>query len=71
MYKMLNKTIRAQLANNTKNKLPTEQEIFATTAMIIGGVAIGRALNDDETTKNVLESCRNTTLDLLNLEKSV
>jgi len=71
MYKMLNKIIRAQLANTTKGKPPTEQEIFATTAMMIGAVAIGRALNDDKTTKNLLESCRNAALNLLNLEKSV
>jgi AcrR family transcriptional regulator len=71
MYKMLNKTIRAQLTNNTEGKSPTEQEIFATTAMMIGGVAIGRALNDDETTKDLLASCRDAALNLLNLEKSV
>jgi len=70
MYKMLNKTIRAQLTKNNEGKSPTEQEIFATTAMMIGGVAIGRALNDDETTKDLLASCRDAALSLLKLEKS-
>lgn len=68
MYKMLNKTIRAQLTKNNDGKSPTEQEIFATTAMMIGGVAIGRALNDDETTKDLLASCRDAALNLLKLE---
>jgi len=68
MYKMLNKTIRAQLTKNSEGKSPTEQEIFATTAMMIGGVAIGRALNDDETTKDLLASCRDAAFNLLKLE---
>ena len=70
MYKMLNKTIRAQLMQSNKGKPPTEEEIFATTAMMIGGVAIGRALNDDKTTKELLASCRNAALNLLKLKES-
>jgi hypothetical protein len=69
MYKMLNKTIQAQLKNNPLHPAPSEQEILATTAMMIGGVAIGRALNDDDTTKYLLNSCREAALDLLKLEK--
>ena len=68
MYKMLNKTIRAQLSKSNVGKPPTEQEILATTAMMIGGVAIGRALNDDKTTKDLLASCRDAALNLLKLE---
>lgn len=71
MYKMLNKTIQAQLTKSTKGESPTEQEIFATTAMMIGSVAIGRALNDDEMTKNLLASCRDAALNLLKLEESI
>jgi len=71
MYKMLNNTIRAQLTKNTEGESPTEQEIFAITAMMIGGVAIGRALNDDETTRDLLASCRDAALNLLKLEESV
>ena len=65
MYKMLNKTIQAQLAQDPEGKPPTEQEIFATTAMMIGGVAIGRALNDETVTKELLASCRDAALNLL------
>ena len=68
MYKMLNKTIQAQIDKNPDHKKPSEQEILATTAMMIGGVAIGRALNDNVTTKKLLDSCRNATLHLLKLE---
>jgi AcrR family transcriptional regulator len=71
MYKMLNRTIRAQLCKDSQGKPPTEQEILATTAMMIGGVAIGRALNDDKTTKDLLESCRGAALHLLNLENTI
>lgn len=69
MYKMLNKTIQAQLKNDPLHPAPSEQKILATTAMMIGGVAIGRALNDDDTTKDLLNSCREAALDLLKLEK--
>ena len=69
MYKVLNKTIRAQLTKNCEGESPTEQEIFATTAMMIGGVAIGRALNDEEITKDLLASCRDAALNLLKLKE--
>jgi len=68
MYKMLNKTIQAQVDKNPDRVKPSEQEILATTAMMIGSVAIGRALNDDATTKKLLDSCRDATLTLLKLE---
>lgn len=35
-----------------------EGKILAITAMIIGGVAVGRALNDKATTEQLLESCK-------------
>lgn len=68
MYKALNKTIQAQLDKNPERPKPSEQEIFATTAMMIGAVAIGRALNDDTTIKDLLDSCRKEALGLLKLE---
>jgi len=71
MYKMLNKTIHKQLAENPEKKPPSEQDIFATTAMMIGGVAIARALNDQKTTKDLLESCRDAALNLLDLKESI
>ena len=71
MYKMLNKTIQAQLSNNPGQPAPSEQEILATTAMMIGGVAIGRALNDNAITKDLLSSCRDAALSLLKLNDSL
>lgn len=67
MYKILNKTIEAQLDKNPNCLKPSKEEIFATTAMMIGGVAISRALNDDITTEKLLNSCRETAIDLLKL----
>lgn len=65
MFKLLNKTIRAQLKNNDKC---SKQDILATTAMMIGGVAIGRALDDEGLTKQLLESCQSASMDLLNIK---
>ena len=42
-----------------------EDKIFAITSMIIGGVAIGRALNDEELRQQVLDSCYTTASKLL------
>ena len=64
IYKMLNKTIQAQLG---KKEGCSEQDILATTAMMIGGVAIGRALNDDAMTKKLLDSTRKASQDLLGI----
>lgn len=67
MYKLLNKTIQAQLKDKTSCN---EQDILATTAMMIGGVAIGRALNDTKITEKLLDSCRQKAHDLLKLDKN-
>ena len=66
MYKLLNKAINNNLSKNSKR---SEQDIFAATAMMIGGVAIGRALNDSNITEKLLESCREATLKILQLHK--
>jgi len=72
MYKLLNKTIEAQLEKSPGSLgQPSQEEIFATTAMMIGGVAIGRAMNDDATTSSLLQACRETALKLLHLEEAV
>ncbi len=65
MFKLLNKTIKAQLKENTTLIGIKEQNVLATTAMMIGGVAISRALNDDVFTKKFLESCRQEALVLI------
>ena len=67
MYKLINKTIQAQLKGNDTVK---EEDVLATTAMMIGSVAIGRALNDDEMTRKLLGSARKASLDLLGLHKN-
>lgn len=68
MFRLLNKSIKAQLKDNPKiSQKQHEQDVFATTAMMIGAVAIGRALTDYRTTEKLLESCRERVLDLLKL----
>lgn len=64
MYKHLNKAIQTQLKNKSKQ---AEKDILATTAMMIGAVAIGRALTDTSTTKKLLDSCRTKAVDILKL----
>ena len=66
MFKLLNKAIQAQLQQSSAC---SAQDILATTAMMIGGVAIGRALDDKKMTKKLLESCQQASLDLLCLNK--
>jgi len=66
MYKQLNKALQIQLKENLKQ---TEEDIMATTAMMIGAVAIGRALTDENTTEKLLNSCRLKAMDLLRLEE--
>ena len=69
MFKLLNKTIQSQLKDSTGLVCIEEKDVLATTAMMIGGVAISRALNDDVFTKKFLESCRQEALVLLKLDK--
>jgi AcrR family transcriptional regulator len=64
MYKILNKTIQAHLKDSAACN---EQDILAATAMMIGGVAIGRALSDETMTEKLLDSCQKASLSLLNL----
>lgn len=62
IYRNMNKRIQEYTQSYTDCD---EKEIFAVTAMIIGGVAIGRALNDEELKQEVLESCYKTASKLL------
>lgn len=62
VYKQLNYAIKRLSEDHSKCN---EEDIFAATAMMIGGVAIGRALNDSETTEQLLNSCRIKALELL------
>ena len=59
-----------QLMSALKKLIPNysdsdEQNLFAITALMIGGVAIGRALDDSATTEKLLAGCRNMALMLL------
>jgi len=62
IYKQLNLVLQKLYGEPSENK---EQDILAITAMMIGGVAIGRALNDSETSEKLLDSCRKTAHELL------
>jgi len=61
-YKNMNKRI----FHYTKTYSSCEEnQILAVTAMMIGGAAIARAINDDETRNKLLKSCRDISQKLL------
>jgi len=62
VFKQLNNAIKKLTREHSECN---EQDILAVTAMMIGGVAIGRALNDPITTEKLLASCRDKTLSIL------
>jgi len=62
IYRSMNKRIQ----DYTKSYSDCNEEtIFAVTSMIIGGVAIGRALNDEALRQKVLDACYTTASQLL------
>lgn len=61
IYKNMNKRIMGYTKTYSDCD---EQKMLAVTAMIIGGVSIARALNDDALTEQLLESCKMYTLEL-------
>ena len=65
MYKYLNKAIKSHLRDATDC---SDQDVFATTAMMIGGVAIARALDDEAMTLQLLESTREASLKMLGID---
>lgn len=60
IYKNMNKRIHRYTHSYSS---VDESKILAITAMMIGGVAIGRALNDRELTEKLLESCKDLALE--------
>ncbi len=66
VYKQLNRALK-KLSNDSDSSVSgvDEQDVLAITALMIGGVAIGRALDDPGTTERLLESCRNKAIELL------
>lgn len=70
VYKRLNKGIQIKLDYpkiGTKTNSATEEDILAATAMMIGGVAIGRTLEDEGQRNKLLDSCRKGAIDLLKI----
>jgi len=67
IFKLLNKTIQTRLKDNPNC---TPDKTLATTAMMIGGVAIGRALNNETLTTKLLESCQQSALEILQLNEN-
>ncbi len=67
VYKQLNTLIKTKLMND-----PSDYDSsFAITAMMIGGVALGRALNESETVERMLDSCRQTALRLIDTNPAI
>ena len=60
VYKQLSRLIGDKLMQR-----PDDGTAFAITAMMIGGVALCRALSETDTVEQVLEGCRQTALRLL------
>lgn len=58
MNKLITQTVR-QFADCS------EEDVFAVTALMIGGVAIGRSLDNKTTLNRLLDSCQTTALKLL------
>ncbi len=66
IYKGMNK----RLAHHAKSFSSCHADtMFAITAMMIGGVAVGRALDDQTTAKKLLTSCQKVARTLLNGEE--
>ncbi len=66
IYKQLNRVLK-RLLNDSDSSVSglDEQDVLVISALMIGGVAIGRALEDPVTTEKLLESCRNKAIELL------
>jgi TetR/AcrR family transcriptional repressor of nem operon len=63
IFKGMNKRIHAMAKPFTDCE---EEQIYAVTAMLIGAVAIGRALDNKALTKKMLNGCETLALSLLN-----
>ncbi|MES9981421.1 MAG: hypothetical protein ABW107_22130, partial [Candidatus Thiodiazotropha sp. 6PLUC5] len=65
IYKNMNRFI-SRYTDYGKEK--QSDEFYALTAMMIGGVALSRAVNDPKLVENLLKSCRQSATRLLNNE---
>jgi len=66
VFKLLNRAIQTQLNDNANC---TQEKTLAATAMMIGSVAIGRALNNEALTTQLLQSCQQAALNILQLKE--
>ncbi|MEB8433069.1 TetR/AcrR family transcriptional regulator [Cocleimonas sp. KMM 6892] len=57
----------SKVTEDTKKPEVSKEDIYAATAMMIGSVAIGRALNDESLTSDLLNSSRQSVFELLKL----
>ncbi len=57
LYKSMNRYISRRVMDGSKR---TKDDIYAITAMMIGGVAVSRAINDPKLAKRLLRSCKQT-----------
>ncbi len=69
VFKQLSRGLK-RLSKETSTEKPghnsrKQPDILAIAALMIGGVAIGRALEDKELSASVLKSCRNQAIELL------
>ncbi len=63
LYQNLVKLIRQRLGKRTDR-----ESVMAATAMMIGGVAVARAMNDQQTSDRLLCACRNMTSAILKIK---
>lgn len=60
------KNMNKRISNFTESySTCSENQILAVTAMLVGGVAITRALNDETMIKKLLKSCRDISKQIL------
>lgn len=62
IYKRMNKKI---LSYTDSYSACNDEKMLAVTAMMIGGVSIGRALNDEVLSKRLLDACKMAAQDML------
>ena len=65
IYKRMNQIIGHHA---TESSMQDTDSMFAVTAMMIGGVALGRAVDDTDLAKRILASCRQAAVQLLDEE---
>lgn len=68
-YTRLYENLAAMLRHRLKAPAKTSDVILAATAMMIGGVAVARALDDDRLVDRLLNACRDGVKDILKIQK--